>query len=313
MNHWGLFKQSWSMVWRNGALWVFGLLAALGGGFNFNWNVGQARPMTELPVGLRTLLRDMFSSSAFTTLVVIALGLGIITFVLGTFAQGALISLVNVIAGGETVSVRQGVNAGSRRFAPLLAVRFVLALPLLILGALATGSCFAAFSSVLEPGNEQLFNFGQVGTAFGLGAIVGVLGVLISAIGVGAERAVVLNDMPVWDSIARGWQLLWSRFFDYFTIALLFIVVAIIAGIVFACALIPIVFAAIIPSLAQLQPGVNVFTFVTTVAGPTAVIVVLIGLIIGSFSSAFISSVWTLAYRQWPAPEQPPTPGLAEP
>jgi hypothetical protein len=38
MNHWNLFKESWRIFWRHPALWLFGLLAALGGGLNLRYN-----------------------------------------------------------------------------------------------------------------------------------------------------------------------------------------------------------------------------------------------------------------------------------
>ena len=65
------------------------------------------------------------------------------------------------------------------------------------------------------------------------------------AIGVSAERAVVLDELPIWPSIVKGWKFLWSKFGDYFTIVLLMIGIAILAGIIFACILIPILCGAI--------------------------------------------------------------------
>jgi len=297
-----LFKRSWSILWRNKTLWVFGLLAALGGaGLNFNFRAGEVRPMTDLPLGARELLRSVFSASDFSALIGIGLAIGVITFALATFAQAALISMVNSIQSGQPVSVADGAQAGARRFLPLLLTRFLLALPLLIIGILAARSFFSAFSSLLTESDDISFGLGELGAVTALGGLAFLIGLLTFAVSISAERAVVLDEMPVWPAIVRGWRLLWSKFADYFSIALIFLVLAIAIGILFACAILPILFAGIIPSLEQLRPGINVFTFTAPLVGPAVIVLLLIGLIIGSLVAVFASSVWTLAYSEWRA------------
>ncbi len=85
------------------------------------------------------------------------------------------------------------------------------------------------------------------------------------AIGVSAERAVVIDELPIWPSIVKGWKFLWGKFGDYFTIVLLLIGIAIVAGIVLACILIPILCGAMGLGAASSfgafrQDGVNILT-----------------------------------------------------
>ncbi len=125
MNHWNLFKESWRIFWRNPALWLFGLLAALGGGFNlrynfnFNFNPNNFDPESlgsllqsrtgsgcaEMPFEIRALLNQIFSSQTFGTIVVIGIVWMIIAFLLVTYADGALMGMVNAIGGGQKASV----------------------------------------------------------------------------------------------------------------------------------------------------------------------------------------------------------------
>ena len=128
---------------------------------------------------------------------------------------------------------------------------------------------------------------------------------------ISAQRAVVLNHMAPGPALVRGWKWLWARFVDYFTIALIFFVLAIAAGIVLACVLAPILCGSLLSSLSslsQLRPGVQVFEAAFTIAGGAALILILVGLILGSLASVFVSGVWTLAYREWRASLSPAPP-----
>ena len=328
MNHWNLFKESWRIFWRNPALWVFGLLAALGGGtnlrYNFNFDFGsnsnfdpeilrvsarQDSKMPEMPFEFRALLNQIFSSQTFGIIVAVGIIWMIIAFLLATYADGALMGMVNTIGGGQKVGVGFGFRAGARRFLPLLAVRFVLALPALILGLIAAVSVSQmVFNPSEELGPSSMFmrNFSVIS---GLGALAFVVSLLMMAIGVSAERAVVLDDRPIWPSIVQGWKFLWGKFGDYFTIALLFILVSIAAGLVFACLLIPILCGALGLGAASAfgDNNLSIFTRIMVFTGPTILIAVLLGLLFGTLANVFTSSVWTLAYRQWTQPAQPAT------
>ena len=131
------------------------------------------------------------------------------------------------------------------------------------------------------------------------------------AIGVSAERAVVIDELPIWPSIVKGWKFLWGKFGDYFTIVILMIGLAIVAGIIFACVLHP-------DSLRRDGPGRCQFgqrvptrqqqfsdRDICGLQGPTVLIAVLLGLLFGTLANVFTSSVWTLAYREWTKPAPP--------
>ncbi len=327
MNHWNLFKESWRIFWRHPALWLFGLLAALGGGFNlrytFNFNFSPnnfdpnlffryfnlyGQRLGEIPPEMRTLFNQIFNSQVFGTLVVIGIVWAIIAFLLVTYADGALMGMVNAIGGGQPASLGFGFRAGARRFLPLLAVRFLLALPALFLALVAA---IVASQLIFNPaegfGPGQFF--GRTFTALsGLGALGFIAALLAMAIGISAERAVVIDELPIWPSIVKGWKFLWGKFGDYFTIVLLLIGIAILAGIILACVLVPILCGALglgaassFGAFRQNDVGgilAGLFVFL----GPTALIAILLGLLVSMLANVFTSSVWTLAYREWNKP-----------
>ncbi len=317
MNHWNLFKESWRIFWRNSALWVFGLLAALSGGFNLRYNFNfdfspNMRQLSTAPIEFRALLNQIFSSQTFGVIVAIGILWMIFAFLLATFADGALMGMINTIGGGQKVSVGDGFRAGSKRFLPLLAVRFVLALPALILGLIAAVSVSQMVLNSPEDAAPLNMFARTFSAAAGLGALSFVVGLLTMAIGVSAERAVVLDDMPIWPSIVKGWKLLWSKFGDYFTIALLFIVLGIVVGLILACVLIPIMCGSIgfTAFSAASARDANPFAAIMLIAGPALILTVLLGLLFGTFVNTFTSSVWTLAYREWNDSAQLPAAGM---
>ena len=170
----------------------------------------------------------------------------------------------------------------------------------------------AIVTSQLILGPREELGPGQFfGRAFGAIASLGILGFIVGlltmGIGVSAERAVVIDELPIWPSIVKGWKFLWSKFGDYFIIVVLFIGVAILAGIVFACLLAPLLCGTVglgtLGTLGDNSP--NVFTRVIALTGPTIVVGVLLSLVLGTLVNVFASSVWTLAYREWNKPAQP--------
>ena len=53
--------------------------------------------------------------------------------------------------------------------------------------------------------------------------------------------------------------------------------------------------------------NMSILTRVLVVTGPVVIIMVLLGLLFGTLVNTFVSSVWTLAYREWTQPAQPAT------
>lgn len=301
MKQWDSIQQAWSILWHKRSLWFFGLLAALGGsGFNFNWRVGEVHPLTELPLGTRTLLRDALSPGDPTTVIVVGLLLGATMFVLLTFAQGALIDMVGSLQNHQVPSIQGGIRAGWQHFLPLLAVRLLLALPLLLVGALAAHSILPALSSLFtEPTGERLFNFGQVSQLAGIGGLIFLISILVAAIDIGAERAVVLDGKTIGPALLQGWNVLRHNWVDYIAVTLIFLVLGIAVGLAFALLLTPLLFADVLISLGHGTVELNAFTFTTSALGPLLLVAAMLALVFGMLVTVFTSSVWTIAYREW--------------
>lgn len=308
MNYGVTLRAAWAMVKRHKVLWLFGLLAALGGGgFNFTWSIGnQNQTLFELPLGTRALLRYVFHTPDLSgTLIGVGLVLGVIVFVTHTFAAGALIELVGTIERRQPITVRAGWRAGKLSFRPLLIMRLVLAVPLLIVGWLAFGDVLPALSSFFAaPIGERLFTLSLIERLAGGGALVIATGLIVSAISVGAARAIVLDGQSVTAAIRRGVKLMIVELPAFLVLTVLFTIIGVVISILFAVLLAPVAFLSMLPSIGANVSGFDAFMFTGDSFGPMAIVTITLALIFGTFTSAFTSAVWTLAYRQWQTHER---------
>lgn len=298
MNYWGLFRESFGKL-LHPTLWVFGLMAALSGGGSSRFEFKASRPLADLPAGLRDLLGDRLQSDA-PAIIAVGLIISLVLLLLSTFGQAGLLNLINRLENGERISVGQGVDEAGKRFLHLLVVRLLLALPLIIIGVAAAGSVLSAVSGVFTEAEPSFnsFDFGEIGTMFGrmfgLLGLAFVISLLVGGIGIGAERAVVIEEQGVFKSLGLGASLFIKQIGDFVIIGVLYIVVLIAVGLLFACVLLPVTFmgattgSLLSSDFASPQTGglVAVWTLVT-------------GLLVGALSMIFNASVWTLAYRQW--------------
>ena len=293
MNYWGLFRESFGKM-LHPTLWVFGLMTALSGGSNSRFELNATRPLADLPPGLRELLGERLQSNA-PAIIAAGLIISLVLLLFSTFGQAALLNLINRLENGERISVGQGVDEAGKRFLHLLVVRFLLALPLMIIGAAAAGSVLSAFSGFFSQSSDKLtFNFSNLGSFFGLIGLAFFVSLLVGGVGVGAERAVVIEQQPVFKSLGTGAGLFIKQIGDFIIIGVLFIVVMIAVGLLFACVLIPVTFMG--ATTGSLMPG---SLQSPQTSGLVAIWTLITGLLIGALSSIFNASVWTLAYRQW--------------
>lgn len=271
-----IFNESFSILIRNRALWIVALIA----------------------LGLNTLVSLVLPAASLAPAIINTL----VSFAVTAFLTGALIRMVDSIAERQTVTVNDGFEAGMRRFVPLLIVRVVLMLPIWIVLILATGSFLSIFSEFGQPGGFQALNLANLaGAIVGTVGLIMILSVITSAIGVGADRAVVLENLPVVDALKRGVELLMSKLVDFFFIGLMMFVVALAIGILFGCLSSVIALPGI---MSDFDYGEAIDVPITPDALPTGtltslVIAAIISLIVGALTTVLFSGVWTLAFRQW--------------
>ncbi len=285
MNYSGLFKRSWSITWRYPSMALVVLIGTL------------------INLLLSFVLRPVFSpfapvgsdSAFFINIVLMVVNLAITAF-----TAGALISMVNALEEGLPISVGFGVQAGLNRMVPLFFVTLVLQIPLWLVTVLQTRSLLGIFatSGQLSFGNPNAL----ISTGLAYFMLNLFVALLVGAIGVGAERVTVLQKQSVLAALKSGWNLLWRKLKDFVVIGLIFLLLIVLLLVMYYCA----------SSIFINYAAASIFSGTPSIASslssmfvnPVTALFFVVGILFSIFAAVFVSSVWTLAFREWQAQER---------
>jgi hypothetical protein len=307
MDYGRIIQDAFRLSWRNRFLWIFALfggggpLFSGGGGSSFTAPLSGDQEFDTLPPELAEALADLgaflaaHAGTIFTTAVVFAL-IGVVFVVLSVICRGALIASSARIAQGEAASLSWGWHAGLGlvwRFVRLWLIGLLIGIAV----AFAVGFAVAALyviGALGEPMRVLAVILGIFLGVVGFGAAI-ALGVALTIVFGFAERAIAIDQLGARAALTRAVGLMRSRVGDSLVLWLIWLVLAIAAGI----GLMIFGFLVAIPFV-----GVVIFAFfssgVTAGSVGIAVIALLfwIGLIwlISAPVSTLISVYWTLGY-----------------
>lgn len=284
MSYGEIVNRSVHIVWQNKFLILLGILASLGGGsFGGGGGGGAGNGGSSGDLGQFGDMADEFAALALGLLValvcVIAI-VGLVLWAISTIARGGLIAGVDAIESGEKSSFRQAWSAGWGRAGTLLGIGILPALPGLVLfvaGVMALG----AYGGIVALVGEELDAI--TGTA-GIGLTLGLLTCIVvpvvlvlSIVRNFAERACMLENLGVIDSYRRGLTVLKGNLGEAVLLFLLQIAIFLLLGIALFIPGIIVVICCFLWPLLLIAQGAG---------------------------SAFVSSLWTLAWRNWTGKSQ---------
>jgi hypothetical protein len=318
MDYTKVLKRAWHTVWNYRALWIFGVILALttGGGTN-NWV--QYRLGSE-DFSQRGLRIERIPPGVVSTLLAIGVGLACLIVILIVaaaiaryVAETALIQMVDDYEEtGQKRSVRQGLRMGWSRTAwRLFLIDLLIGLPV----AVAFILLFLLAAAPLLLWTTKSMAAGALGTAttIALGLLVVLLAivvaVIISVLKPFFRRACVLEGLGVTEAIRQGYAVVRQNLKD--VVVMWLITVGLRIG--WVIAMIPIVLLLLVVSgllggaLALLAGGLTGLAFegptpwiVAAVVGiPVFILVMAVPLaFLGGLLEVFLSSTWTLTYRE---------------
>lgn len=332
MNHTQILKRSWKILWSYKTLWIFGILLALvsggggggSGGSNasnrINNNNNNNGDSFNLPPAISQefdKLGKMFQNGIppeiTGTLVTIAIALVclfLIMIVVNCFlryiSETSLIHMVDKLeATGEKVGWRQGFRLGWSRGAwRLFLIDLLISLPMtLIFFVLFFCALIPIFvSSGFQHEPSILTIIASVGLIFLLIFVTIIVSTAINIILNFIRRACVLRGLGVFQSIREGWLVVRTHLKDVLLMWLLLVGVQLLYGVL----MIPVVLLLLVIG-GMFGGGVGLLIYVTSQSIIAAVIVGVVilfflmglpSLFIEGLMKTFLSTNWTLAYRE---------------
>jgi hypothetical protein len=284
MDYGQLMKRAWNLVWEHKFLILLGVLVALGSGGGGNAgnaasSFGEGGAGVQLPRDFEFSLRGIMESIsipryAAISVVIIAgvlLIVGLAVWVLSLVSRGGLIAGVNELDAGQPSNFSEAFRAGWQKVWTLLGIGLIPAIPALLLAVL--GAIAAAF----YVGNMRVDvvsspNVGMTILTVSVTFVLIAITVVLSLLQAFANRACMLEDERVFAAYKRGFSVLMSNVGSALVLFLIQIAVSVAIGLIM-----------ILPSI---------------VMALCCLLWPLLILIQGAIS-AYFSTLWTLAWRQW--------------
>jgi hypothetical protein len=295
-----ILSRAWKITWENKVLWIFGILAALGngaeggGGGAGAGNGGGGRNFgtggLELPPTARRFIEnpDPRIVSAIIGVICLLLLIALVLFVLSIIGRGGLIGGVRLADDNGRVTFGEAWRVGLHNFWRLFLIG-------LVIGVVVIGLVVV----LLLPG--IFFSITIIGLLCGLPLIFAfvVAAIVLAIVAYFAQIAAVIEDLSVTAALGRAWEVIRANLGDIIILGIVLIVAQAVVGVVIALplvvTLIPIAFAAI--AFVNQSQGAGVGGLI--VAGLCFVAYLPVLIVLGGVLETWITSAWTLAYRQF--------------
>ena len=286
---------AWYIVWDHKHLFVLGILAGLSGGgasssgTNYSFSGEEAENVFGQMPSLGQFDAWMgVAVFAAIALLGMLLVVALLFWVVSQIAQGGLIAGVNRIEAGEDSSFGTAWQAGWQRALTLVGIGLVPLIPLLVLllAGIGVGILFYGLDALFRGGAAiRTAGIGVGVVAVALVCLIAPIMLALALLSTFAYRACMLEATGVWASYQRGWQVL----IDNIGPALILFILQLAINIGLAIVL-------LIPGL--LMAFCCLFWPVL--------------LAIQGAITAYFSTVWTLAWREWTGMQQAPVVDAAE-
>ena len=312
-----VLSRAWQIIWKHKVLWIFGVLASCtqgGRGYNPGSNGGGGSGgtgPTNLPPQLERLFEVIAQNAA--TFIILAVSLvcifWLISIFLGTIGRIGLIRGTWQVEGGaQNLIFGQLFSESTPYFWRIFGLSLIVGLPFVILiGALV--AALLVFGVAMSQGNQN--------SAFGFLGILPVflaclcilipLGIVINMIVRQAERAIVLENVPVLAGLSRGWDIFRSHLGEIILMAIILGVIGVVAGFLIA---IP-VFIVVIPAVIAFAAGNAQNWTPMIVAGSLLCLYIPISLLLNGIVISYTESAWTLTFMRLTG--KPSAPDLVPP
>lgn len=308
---------------------VLGFLAALGSGASgggggggggdtgYTFDGSEFEAMPEIAENLGAIIAA--ASAIILGLVCFFFILAIVLWLVRLTAQAGMIDAAARLDAGEKVSFGEAISAGWHKLGRMVGLNLVLfgifilaaivGVMVLVMGAGATAAGAAAsqgdFGAVLGG-----LGAGLIGLICCLMCLFLLLGIVVTVLYPFAQRAAVLEDMGVIESIGRGWQVIKDNLGEVIILILLFLLLGFVVGAVTLAIFIPVAALAFAPIALRFFGSETIEVMDVVLASGGLLCMILVGAAINAIYVAFRSTAVTLAYGEFTSKK--PVTGVAE-
>lgn len=322
MDYGEILSKAWKIVWKFKVLWIFGIFASCGtrSGPNFNFNSSyrtgnEFSSEPNLPPAVMTQLyrlARLFEDPAFiwkfvAVVVSVVCIIVIIEIFFGTIGRIGLIKgAADVDAGAEHLGFGELWKSGLQYFWRFFGLSLLIGSPvILIYLALVMGGIVFAIYAVGTRGNptgaDPAAFFALIAVLCIFGCVTFLLALFVSFLSPQAERAIVIENQGILDSLRRGWSVLKNNLGSILIVWLITVVIGSVAGILIALP----VFLVAIPAFFALLAGGNDPSYTPLIIAGACILAYLpVSLVAEGILMAYFQSIWTLTYLRLTKPKQ---------
>lgn len=311
-----VLTRAWQITWKYKVLWIFGILAGCtnggggggGGGGNSGYRVGPSD--SELPPEMKRFFYSMENFVGWVEdnlwlfiaiMVLIFLVVIIFSIFLGTIGRISLIiGSYEAEQGAEKLVFGELFSTSMPYFWRVFGLSFlvglaflILLLPIILVGVLSAGVGFLCLLPLL--------------------CLLIPVGIAVGIIIEQANRAIVLEDLSMFDGLKRGWEVARSNVGSIIVMALILFGIGLVLGIVIALPIFLIVF----PSVFTFAMGEGQSFTPLYIAGACFCLYIPVAWLLNGVLTTFTQSAWTLTYLRLTQDSEPPedseTPVTLEP
>jgi hypothetical protein len=285
MDYGRILSRAWTIIWEHKWLILLGVLVALG---TSNGGGAGGRGGVDLPSGdqdfdfdfdMPDLERELGLPVALIVAVVLVLAslaivVGLILWIVATISRGGLIAGANAIDAGAPSSFGEAWEAGWRKGWRLIGIGVLPAIPALILVIVGLGATgvFAAMYGLMGERTAVLPGAGLGVFWVTLACIFVPIVLVLNLLQAFANRACMLEDLGVIAAYRRGLNVLVQNLGPALVLFLLQIVIGLVLAVVlFLPGVVMVICCILWPLLLLIRGGI----------------------------SAYFSTMWTLAWREW--------------
>jgi hypothetical protein len=302
MNWNQILEKSWHYLAKRRYLFWLGVLAALteggslySGGSGYNFSANDIQQSEKFDRVLSAITGWLQSHTLEIAIVLIALFLiGLIILYISYTARAGLIYAIHSAEEGEESNFHRDFEAGKRYFWRFLGLRVLVAITLVLVLIIVILSFVGAF---VLASTYSLWLMIPIALLC-IPAIFGfvLLSVYLSLASVLAERAIVIKNLPIVESIDQAIHLARKNLGSVVLAWLINIVINFVAGIVYTIVLIlPVI---IMVALCVASYAIGKTTGLLVSIPLTVLILIVVGVLLQGVFITYVSAYWTLIYKK---------------